>query len=235
MGVKNDATQGLGEAIEEKFYREYTVKMIRNGRLTTLIAALSTFLPALYLWLVLGFKPDWNVIGTGWIIILSAFFIIYFVEPLGYYPIMGLSGIYIGYLAGNIPAVRLPAMMAAQTAAKAEQGTKKGELAGTIGIGASVFVSVAFVTVAALAGTRILAVLPQFVVDSFAFILPSILGAVMGQFFLKNRLFVALILPVCIGWQLAPIPGILRFPLAIVSAFLLGYLQYTFITKRKKS
>ena len=31
--------------------------MIRSGRLTTLIAALLTFLPALYLWFGLGIKP----------------------------------------------------------------------------------------------------------------------------------------------------------------------------------
>ena len=35
--------------IDKRFHDEYTVKMIRNGRLTTLIAALLTFVPALYL------------------------------------------------------------------------------------------------------------------------------------------------------------------------------------------
>ena len=52
--------------MEKRFHDEYTVKMIRSGRLTTLIAALLTFLPALYLWFGLGIKPTWSQIGSGW-------------------------------------------------------------------------------------------------------------------------------------------------------------------------
>jgi hypothetical protein len=224
----------LSPEMEKKFYDEYTVKMIRNGRWTTLVAALFTFLPALYLWLILGFRPTWGQIGTGWSIILSAYLIIYFVEPLGFYPVMGLSGIYIGYLAGNIPAVRLPAMLASQTAVKAEAGTKKGEIAGTIGIGTSVFISLIFVTAAALAGAQILAILPQFVISAFSFTLPSILGAVIAQYFVKNPSFVVLIMVVCIGVQMAPLPNVYKFPLGILLSFILGFLQYQKILKPKR-
>ena len=134
--------------MEKRFHDEYTVKMIRSGRLTTLIAALLTFLPALYLWFGLGIKPTWSQIGSGWAIILSSYFLIYFFEPLGFYPQMGLSGIYVGYLAGNIPSVRLPAMLAARAACGVEAGTKRGELIGTIAIGVSVFTNLFFVTLA---------------------------------------------------------------------------------------
>lgn len=146
--------------MEKRFHDEYTVKMIRSGRLTTLIAALLTFLPALYLWFGLGIKPTWSQIGSGWAIILSSYFLIYFFEPLGFYPQMGLSGIYVGYLAGNIPSVRLPAMLAARAACGVEAGTKRGELIGTIAIGVSVFTNLFFVTLAAVSGVYILEVLP---------------------------------------------------------------------------
>ena len=126
--------------IDKLFYEKYTKKMIRNGRLTTLIAALLTFIPALYLWLVLGYKAEWSNILAGWGIIVSSYFFIYIFEPLGFYPSMGLSGIYVGYLAGNIPSVRLPAMLAAREATGTESGTHKGELVGVIAIGMSVFV-----------------------------------------------------------------------------------------------
>ena len=46
--------------MNQRFHDEYTVKMIRNGRITTLVAALLTFLPALYLWFGLGIKPTWG-------------------------------------------------------------------------------------------------------------------------------------------------------------------------------
>ena len=223
----------LSPEMEKRFYNEYTVKMIRSGRVTTLIAAILTFLPALYLWLALGFKPTWEQIGAGWATIVSAYLIIYFVEPLSFYPVMGLSGIYIGYLAGNIPSVRLPAMMAAQTATGAEAGTKRGELVGTIAIGCSVFVNLFFVTLAAIAGGTILSILPEFVIKAFDYTLPSILGAVLAQYFMKNRSFVVGILAVCLLLQYAPLPSVSKFPLAILASFIIGYLQYQSVKKKK--
>lgn len=219
--------------VDKRFYEEYTVGMIKRGRLTTLIAALLTFLPALYLWLVLGFKPSWGQIGQGWAIIVSSYLIIYFVEPLGFYPVMGLSGIYIGYLAGNIPSVRLPAMISAQAATDCEAGTKRGELVGTIAIGMSVFVNLAFVTLAAVTGVAILNVLPAFVVSAFDFTLPAILGGVIAQYFKKNKVFVPLILVLCVLLQKAPLPSITKFPGAIVLSFVIGYFMYQ--SKKKKT
>lgn len=212
--------------IDKRFYEEYTIPMIRRGRLTTLIAALLTLLPALYLWLGLGFKPTWGEIGQGWGIIVSSYFIIYFVEPLGFYPVMGLSGIYIGYLSGNVPAVRLPAMLSAQAATGCEAGTKRGELIGVIAIGVSVFVNLAFVTLAAITGVAILEVLPEFVVSAFGYTLPAILGGVMAQYFKKSRVFVPLILAICVVLQKAPLPSISKFPLAILLSFVIGYYMY---------
>ncbi len=213
--------------MDKRFYEEYTVPMIRKGRLTTLIAAILTFLPALYLWFGLGLKPTWGEIGQGWALIVSSYLIIYFVEPLGFYPVMGLSGIYIGYLAGNIPSVRLPAMLSAQAATGCEAGTKRGELVGVIAIGMSVFVNLAFVTLAAITGVAILEVLPPFIVSAFDYTLPAILGGVIAGYFGKNKVFVPLILAVCVVLQKAPLPGITKFPLAILLSFVIGYYMYT--------
>ena len=94
--MANDHMSNNSASMDQEFHDKYTVKMIRNGRLTTLIAALLTLVPPLYLWLVVGFKPTWGQIGAGWSIMFSAYFLLYFFEPLGFYPQMGLSGIYIG-------------------------------------------------------------------------------------------------------------------------------------------
>ena len=66
--------------IDKLFYEKYTKPMIRNGRLTTLIAALLTFIPALYIWLVLGYKCEWSQILAGWGIVGSAYIFLYFFE-----------------------------------------------------------------------------------------------------------------------------------------------------------
>ena len=218
--------------INERFKKEYTDKMIRNGRITTLVAALLTFVPALYLWLVMGYKCEWKYILSGWGIIVSSYFFIYIFEPLGFYPSMGLSGIYVGYLAGNIPTVRLPAMLAARAATGTEAGTHKGELVGVIAICASVFVNVAFVTLAAIAGQQILAVLPEFVIQAFNYVLPAILGAVMAQYFPKNKLYVPGIFIICLIINRLPLPSISKFPGAILISILIGVVMYMNV-KRK--
>ena len=213
--------------IDKRFNEEYTQKMIRNGRLTTLLAALLTFVPALYIWLVMGYKCEWKYILSGWGIIVSSYFFIYIFEPLGFYPSMGLSGIYVGYLAGNIPTVRLPAMLAARAATGTEAGTYKGELVGVIAICASVFVNVAFVTLAAIAGQQILAVLPEFVIQAFNYVLPAILGAVMAQYFPKNKFFVPSIFIICLLINRAGfLPSISKFPLAIIVSIVIGIGMY---------
>lgn len=222
MGTENMSAAEL----DKRFHDEYTVKMIRNGRLTTLVAALLTFLPALYLWFGLGLKPTWSQIGAGWGIMVSSYLLLYFFEPLGFYPQMGLSGIYVGYLAGNIPSVRLPAMLAAHAATGAEAGTKRGELVGVIAIGVSVFTNLFFVTLAAVTGVYILEVLPPFIINAFDFCLPAILGGVIAQYWHKNKVFVPLIFVLCLIIEKLPLPSIVKFPGAIILSMVLGFFFY---------
>lgn len=224
---ENTNTMNLSEAeVNQRFKSEYSDKMIRNGRLTTLVAGLLTFLPALYLWFGLGIRPEWNQILAGWGIILSSYFLIYIFEPLGYYPAMGTTGLYIGYLSGNVPSVRLPAMLSAQMATNAEAGTKKGEIVGVIAMGVSVFTNLFFVTLAAVSGVYILEVLPPFVINAFDFCLPAILGGVMAQYWQKQKVFLPLIFVLCLAIEYLPIPSFTKFPGAIVLSLILGYIFY---------
>lgn len=224
---ENTNAMNLSEAeVNQRFKSEYSDKMIRNGRLTTLVAALLTFLPALYLWFGLGIRPEWNQILAGWGIILSSYFLIYIFEPLGYYPAMGTTGLYIGYLSGNVPSVRLPAMLSAQMATNAEPGTKKGEIVGVIAMGVSVFTNLFFVTLAAVSGVYILEVLPPFVINAFDFCLPAILGGVMAQYWQKQKVFLPLIFVLCLAIEYLPIPSFTKFPGAIVLSLILGYIFY---------
>ena len=231
--MADNVNTAVNEAeINQRFHDEYTVKMIRNGRLTTLVAALLTFVPALYLWWGQGIKPEWSTIGAGWMIVFSSYALLYFFEPLGFLPQMGLSGIYIGYLAGNIPSVRLPAMLSAQAATGCPAGTKRGELIGTIAIALSVFTNLFFVTLAAFLGVYILRILPQFVLDAFSYTLPAILGGVIANYFKSNKVFCPLILVICLVLQKLPILSILKFPGAIILSLVLGYVFYQYQKKK---
>ena len=219
--------------LDTRFKEEYSDKMIRNGRLTTLAAGILSFLPALYLWFGLGLRPEWSQILAGWGIIVSSYLLIYIFEPLGYYPAMGTTGLYIGYLSGNVPSVRLPAMLSAQMATNAEPGTKKGEVVGVIAMGVSVFTNLFFVTLAAVSGVYILEVLPPFVINAFDYCLPAILGGVLAQYWRKEKIFVPLIMVLCLFIQMAPLPSIAKFPSAIVLSLVLGLFFYQ--NRKKKA
>jgi len=232
MAENNNVTMSQAE-LDKRFHDEYTVKMIRSGRLTTLIAALLTMLPALYLWFGLGIKPTWSQIGAGYSIVFSAYIFLYFFEPLGFYPQMGLSGIYVGYLAGNIPTVRLPAMLAAHAACGVEAGSKKAELVGVIAIGISVFTNLFFVTLAAITGVFILEILPPFIMNAFDFCLPAILGCVLAQYWKKEKIFVPLFFLICLGIEYAPLPSAIKFPLAIILSLVMGIVFY--MNRKKKA
>lgn len=171
-------------------------------------------------------RPEWSQILAGWGIILSSYLLIYVFEPLGYYPAMGTTGLYIGYLSGNVPSVRLPAMLSAQLATNAEAGTKKGEVVGVIAMGVSVFTNLFFVTLAAVAGVYILEILPPFVINAFDFCLPAILGGVLAQYWKKQKIFVPVIFVLCLIIEYLPIPSITKFPGAILLSLVLGYFFY---------
>lgn len=225
---------GIEKSVKERddiFKRDFLSGIIKSGRMTTLIAGLLTFLPALYLWLGLGIKPTWTQIGAGWLNIVAVYAIIYVAEPISYYPVLGLSGIYIGYLAGNVPSVRLPSLMAAQAATGSESGTNRGEVVGTIAMGSSVFVNLFFVTLAAVAGNYILAILPDFIISSFSYTLPAILGGVMAQFMMKHLSFVVIILILAVGIQLSSLGAAFKFPLIVLMSFIVSYMLYKYRQK----
>jgi len=232
MSVNTANTANMTD-LDKRFKEEYSDKMVRSGRITTLVAGLLTFLPALYLWFGLGYRPEWNQILASWGIILSSYLLIYIFEPLGYYPAMGTTGLYIGYLAGNVPSVRLPAMLSAQMATNAEAGTKKGEVVGVIAMGVSVFTNLFFVTLAAVSGVYILEVLPPFVINAFDFCLPAILGGVLAQYWKKEKVFVPLIMVLCLVIKMLHLPSIVEFPSAIVLSLVLGLVFYQ--RKKKKA
>lgn len=225
---------GIEKSVKERddiFKRDFLSGIIKSGRMTTLIAGLLTFLPALYLWLGLGIKPTWTQIGAGWLNIVAVYAIIYVAEPISYYPVLGLSGIYIGYLAGNVPSVRLPSLMAAQAATGSESGTNRGEVVGTIAMGSSVFVNLFFVTLAAVAGNYILSILPDFIISSFSYTLPAILGGVMAQFMMKHLSFVVIILILAVGIQLSSLGAAFKFPLIVLMSFIVSYMLYKYRQK----
>ncbi|MGP0224926.1 MULTISPECIES: hypothetical protein [unclassified Paenarthrobacter] len=138
--------------------------------------------------------PLYLVFGTGldigpaqlWIAfaaVAATFGIIWIVEPLTYYPILGPAAMYQAFMIGNISNKLLPAALIAQTNIGAKPGSKRAELAAVVAIcGAAVVHLVSLAIFVGLLGSWLISVIPPSVLTvTRLYVLPTVLGAVLVQ------------------------------------------------------
>lgn len=184
---------------ENNHYDEiYLPYIIRWGRITNCAGILLAFGPALVLLTVFGVIPPWSAILNGFIGIASAVGVVWFVEPVSYFPIVGVSGTYMAFISGNVGNLRIPCAMVAQKIAGVEPGTREGSIVATLGMAVSIVVNTLFLTAGAIAGAQILQQLPQSVVRALQLLLPALFGAVFMQFALKKLKLAAIVLVISI-------------------------------------
>lgn len=120
---------------------------------------------------------------TAFAAVAGTFFIIWLVEPLTYFPILGPAAMYQAFMIGNIANKLLPAALIAQTNIGAKPGTKRAELAAVLAIcGAAMVHLLSLAVFVGLLGTWLISVIPADIVAvTRSYILPSVLGAVLVQ------------------------------------------------------
>lgn len=194
-------------AAHNDFKAIWRPSVVRIGIITVLLPAILSFLPCLYLYVRFGVFPPMNVALKSWGMVAAVFGAFYFVEPISYYPILGLSGTYISFLTGNIGNLRLPCSAVAQEVVGVEAGTDEAEIISTLGVSGSVLTNLIFVTIAALAGAALLAAFPAPIALAFKkYTVAAIFGAVFGQFTLKYPLLAVFGLAIPLGLYLSGIP-----------------------------
>lgn len=209
------------------YEKSFTKPIIRYGSLTNLLAIPLCFIPAIYLWLVNGAFPGWNNILTGWMYVASMFAIYSVVEPICYFPILGLPGTYMSFLSGNIGNMRVPCAVVAQESLGVEPGTKKAELIATLGIAGSIFTNTIMVTIAAIGGAALMSVFPPVVLTAFKYVSSAIFGAMFAMFASKNLKYGAFALVVVMAMLLSKaIPVYIMIPIAVFSTAIFGVFDY---------
>lgn len=209
------------------YEKSFTKPIIRYGSLTNLLAIPLCFIPAIYLWLVKGAFPGWNNILTGWMYVASMFAIYSVVEPICYFPILGLPGTYMSFLSGNIGNMRVPCAVVAQESLGVEPGTKKAELIATLGIAGSIFTNTIMVTIAAIGGAALMSVFPPVVLTAFKYVSSAIFGAMFAMFASKNLKYGAFALVVVMAMLLSKaIPVYIMIPISVFSTAIFGVFDY---------
>lgn len=209
------------------YEKSFTKPIIRYGSLTNLLAIPLCFIPAIYLWLVKGAFPGWNNILTGWMYVASMFAIYSVVEPICYFPILGLPGTYMSFLSGNIGNMRVPCAVVAQESLGVEPGTKKAELIATLGIAGSIFTNTIMVTIAAIGGAALMSIFPPVVLTAFKYVSSAIFGAMFAMFASKNLKYGAFALVVVMAMLLSKaIPVYIMIPIVVFSTAIFGVFDY---------
>lgn len=161
--------------------------VIRIGTVTMGLASITMFFPLIYLCISNNTFPTLANVLQAWSMSIAAWGVFYFVEPVTYYAVIGLSGTYPGFLAGNVGNVRIPCAATALEVTGVEAGTPQGEIVATLGMTGSVVTNIFFTTLAAIAGTTLLAILPEAIVVAFSkYTVPAIFGAIIGQSSIKH-------------------------------------------------
>ena len=213
--------------MKENYYSlEYLPKMHRIGKIIGVLAVFVSFMPALTLGVVYGLWPNMAALGTAALTAIASFGVLWFVEPLSYYPVVGPVGTYMAFVSGNISNMRIPCASMAQISAEVEPGTDKGSIIATIGMGVSIVINTLVLTIGVIAGSSILSMLPASVVGALNYLLPALFGALLIQFGMKNKSHTVLMLVIgCIlyiainGGVFSWLPGANNYLSTLVCVF----------------
>ncbi|MDW7672375.1 MAG: hypothetical protein SCK57_12195 [Bacillota bacterium] len=160
------------------FSKEWEMSASKIGTIMIPLVMFCMFLPVIYLKLAYGVFPEWSVALSSWGTIAAAFGVYYLIEPLSYYPILGLSGTYMAFTAGSISDIRMPASAVAQEAVEVPFGSDEGAVASTLGVAGSLFTTLTVVFLTSLFGNQLIQFFPETVLTAIkSFTVPAVFGA----------------------------------------------------------
>lgn len=212
--------------MNDHYSKTYIPSIIKWGKITMLMGIIFSFIPALVVSFIFGYRPPVSAIIAGLISQMSVSAAFYVVEPVSYFPVLGIPGTYLTFLSGNTSNMRLPCSSVAQEAAGVEMGTEKGSIISAIGIAVSILVNVVILTIGAVGGHAILNIMPEGFKAALTFLLPALYGAVFGQFAITRPKLavVAVVIAFVMNWLLkngflAFLPGTPSYAVILVAVF----------------
>ena len=155
----------------------------RWGRLTMIVGLMFSLAGPFYLIFLADLGVSATQLLTAFAAVAGTFFVIWLVEPLTYFPILGSASMYQAFMIGNISNKLLPSALIAQSSIGAKPGTPRGSLAAVMAIcGAAAVHLVSLFVFVGLLGTWLISVIPPEVTEVVRiYVLPSVMGAVVVQ------------------------------------------------------
>ncbi|GAA4774218.1 hypothetical protein [Citricoccus nitrophenolicus] len=162
---------------------EFDATTSRWGRLTMIAGLIISLAGPLYLVFFADLGVTATALFTAFAAVAGTFFVIWIIEPITYFPILGPASMYQAFMIGNISNKLLPSALIAQARVGATPGTHRGGLAAVMAICGAAFVHLLSLLVfVGLLGTWLISVIPESVTDVVrVYVLPAVLGAVIVQ------------------------------------------------------
>lgn len=193
------------------FNKEFIPFINKTGILMGLLGVAVSFLPIIVLLAVFGLMPPTSAILTAFVSIASAVGVLWFVEPISYFPVVGVAGTYMAFLSGNISNMRIPCAAVAQNSAGVEPGTDEGQIVATLGMAVSIIINIAVLTVGVIFGAAVLSQMPPIVKETLNYLLPALFGALFVQFAMKQLHMAPIVALIGIAFSTKTVLGVFSF------------------------
>ncbi len=214
--------------MENNYMSTWKKNSIKIGTPTNILAALTSFIPVIYLCIAYNCWPDASLVMSAWGMVALSFGAFYFVEPISYYASLGMTGTYLSFLSGNIGNMRVPCAALALDVTKSKTGSIQAEVVSTMAICGSIITNLIATTSAVFIGSGIVAILPEFInkgLQSYAS--AAIFGATFGNFALKKPKVAVFGLGIPLFCKLfLPIPAWMVIVLSVVGSVAVARLFY---------
>jgi hypothetical protein len=211
----------------------------RWGQATMGAALLLSLAGPLYLILTQDLGITSDMIWTAYLAVAAAFFVLWFVEPITYYPVLGPAAMYQAFMIGNIANKLLPSALVAQAAIGANPGTKRGEFSALMAIcGAAMVHVLSMLFFVGIMGTWLVSLIPTDIVAvARLYIFPSIIGGVLVQLVVTiNQPRVTVIAVVVATLVLfVLVPAVPVFAKAATGIVVLGTAVFSWILRSRKT
>ena len=195
----------------------------RYGSLTMTAGLIFSLLGPIYLVFFSDLQIAPSMIWVAFLAVAATFGVLWIVEPVTYFPILGSAAMYQAFMIGNISNKLLPAAIVAQSSIGAKPGTKRGDLAAVMAIcGAATVHLTSLLLFVGVLGTWLVSQVPAEVIDvARLYILPSLMGAVLVQSIVAMKslrpTIIAIVLALLMNFVVLPaMPAVAMFATALV-------------------
>ncbi|MGI6696616.1 MAG: hypothetical protein ACOX6O_10355 [Christensenellales bacterium] len=182
----------------------YEEKIHAWGRVSLVLAILMFMSYPFFAALYFKVQPDYALVFQGLLAVAPVYWTVGAIEAFTFGPMLGSGGAYLGFVTGNLTAMKVPAALRAMQIAGVEPNSEKGEVISTIAIAASSIVTTLILIIGMLLLNTLRPILESpTLAPAFANVLPALFGGLAIVFLSKN-------------WRIALTPMILMLILFLI-------------------